>query len=122
MSFNVCPLAVRQSSCQLTVFYALWYRRIGAEALFSVGLIFCPVTVEKDYLTVPFKREDVGRNSIKEPAVVTDHHRTAPEVLKGLFECPKGIDVKIIGGLVQEYDIGPFLQHLCKVHSIALTP
>ena len=92
-----------------------------AQALFAVGFVFRPVAIKENNLAVAFKGQDMGGNAVQEPAVVADHHGAAAEIFQGFFQRSQGVDVQVVGGLVQEDDVGPFLKHLGEVHPVALS-
>src|ERR1700728_2327578 len=75
---------------------------VDAEAAFSVRFIFGVVAVKKAYLAFTFEGEDVGCDAVEEPAVVGDDDGTAREIFQGFFERAHGVDVDIVGRLVQK--------------------
>ena len=94
---------------------------IGADAAFAVGFIVLVVTLEPDHLAVTLESEHVGGDAIQEPAVMADDHGAAGEIEKRIFQCPEGVDVEIVGGLVEEEDVGASLQELGQMYSVAFT-
>src|SRR5207248_7563116 len=54
--------------------------RLRAEPLAPVRLVVLVVALEPDDAAVALEGEDVGRDTIEEPAVVADHDRAAGEV------------------------------------------
>ena len=52
---------------------------------------------------------------IEEVAVVGDHDDTAAEVLQEILEHGQGLDVEVVGGFVQQQDIGGLDQQATKV-------
>ena len=67
-------------------------------ALVFVSLVvaFAPVNI-----SITFKGEDMGRNSIEEPAIVTGHDNATHVVQNGFFQRTQGIHVEVVGGFVQ---------------------
>ena len=63
--------------------------------------IGCKVTLRS------LEGERVRRDAVEEPAIVGDHHDAAREGQQRVFESPQGIDVQIVGGLVQQQQVAP---------------
>src|SRR3546814_10644269 len=63
---------------------------------------------------------DLGGDAIEEPAVVRDDEHAAGELGDRFFQRAQGVDVEIVGRLVEQQHVGAFLQHLGKVHAVAL--
>ena len=74
----------------------------GTQALFAVDFVHLVVAFEPVGLAVAFKRQDVGRDSVKEPAVVADDHCTPAEVLQTFFQRTQRVDIKIVRWFVQQ--------------------
>ncbi len=72
-------------------------------------------------LRVAFEGKDVRRDAVEEPAVVRDHDGAAGEVEQRLFERTQGVDVEVVGRLVEQQHVAAALQELCEVHAVALT-
>src|SRR6476620_10401552 len=109
------PLAARQ----LTIANAMRLIRFLAETLLPVGLVVAVVAFEPDHFAVPFKRQDVRRNPVEKPPVVTADHRTAGEILEPFFQCSQRIDVEIVRRLIEDDEVGPFLEHACEMYAVA---
>jgi hypothetical protein len=74
---------------------------IAAE-LFLVlreGLV---VALEPNDFAVALKGEDVGGNAVEEPPVMANDHRATPEVGQAFLEGAQGVDIEIIGRLIEE--------------------
>ena len=67
---------------------------------------FAEVAFEKRHLAVAFEGQDVGGDAVEEPAVVADDDGAAGEVFQRFFERAQGVDVQVVGGLVQQQDVG----------------
>ena len=52
---------------------------------------------------------------------MTDHDRTAGEILNGFFERTHDVDIKIIGRFIEEQYIGFGTKHAGKVHTISFS-
>ena len=97
-------------------------RLIGfvTEASFSIVLVLAVVAVKVLHMTVAFKRQNMRRDPIQEPAVMANYDRTAREVLERLFEGSHRIDVQVVCRFVKKEDISPGSKHLCEVDTISL--
>src|SRR6185369_13282165 len=79
---------------ELLVLDAVRLVRLGAEAALAVGLIAFVVALEPDHLRVALEGQNVGGDTVEEPAVVADHHRAAGEGDERIFQSPQGVDVE----------------------------
>src|SRR5262245_40587668 len=89
----------------------------AGPAIFLVRLV---VPLVPDRLAIPLEGEDVRRDAVEEPPVVTDHDRTAAEAHQGLFQGPQGIHVEVVGRLVQEDQVAARAEQLGQVDAIPL--
>ena len=105
----------------MPVFDAMGLVVCRAETFFSIRLVFGIVSFKPDDFTVSLEGKDVGGNSIQEPAVMADYHDTTGEIFQGVFQCPHGVYVEIVRGLVQQKHIGAFFQHTGKMHPVPLS-
>src|SRR2546426_8376429 len=62
----------------------------------------------------------MGRDAVQEPAVVAARHTATAEPLEPFLQGPQGIHVQVVGRFVEQQQIGPFLEHACEVHAVAL--
>ncbi len=97
-------------------------RLIGfsAEAPAAIDLVIRVVTLEPHYLALALEGEDVRRHAVEKPAVVCDDDRTAGVVEQRLFKGAQGVDIEVVGRLVEQENVGPGLQHLRNMNAIAL--
>ena len=51
---------------------------------------------------------------------MADHHHATNEAFHAVFKGTHGVDVDVIGRLIEQNDIGAFLQHARQMHAIAL--
>ena len=93
---------------------------LRAEAPAAVGLVILIVPLEPRHLTVALEREHMRRDPIEEPAVVADHDDAAGEVEQRFLEGAKGIDVQVVGGLVEQQQVAAAPEELGQVHAIPL--
>ena len=75
----------------------------------AIGLVVGIVALEPDNAALAFKSKNMSRDTVQKPAVVTDHHGAAAEVLQGFFQRAKRIHVEIVCGFVEENDVRPGL-------------
>ena len=67
-----------------------------AETTALIGLIFVVVAVEEDHFRITLKREDVRRDTIKEPTIMRRNHRTAREFQECLFKSTQRFNVQVV--------------------------
>ncbi len=90
-----------------------------AESGFAVGFIGLVVAFEEADIGVGFEGEDVGGDAVEEPAVVADDDGAAGEVFEGFFESSHGVDVEVVGGFVEEDDVGALFEDAGEVYAVA---
>src|SRR4051812_36778720 len=94
--------------------------RLRPEPPELVLLIGFEIAFEPFDVAVPFEGEDVGGEAVEEEAVVADHHRAAGEILERVLEGAQGLDVEVVGRLVEQEDVAALLEHLGHVDPVAL--
>ena len=62
----------------------------------------------------------MGGDAIKKPAVVRNNHSAASEILQPFFKRTQGVDIQIIGWLIEQQHIRAAFQHLGKMNAVAL--
>src|SRR5262245_54848489 len=67
------------SSGQRLVLDAVRLIRVGAQAFVALGLVGLVIAVAPDDLAVPLEREDMRRDPVEEPAVMSDDDGAAAE-------------------------------------------
>src|ERR1700757_2785474 len=79
------------------------------ESLNLVFLVCAEVALEPEpfglVVVVALPGEDVRAGPVEEPAVVGNHHRAAGEFLQGVLERAQGLDVQVVGRLVQQDEV-----------------
>ena len=85
-----------------------------------VFLIGFEIALEPFDLAVALESEDVGGEAVEEEAVVADHHGAAGEILERVLERAQGLDVEVVGRLVEQEDVAAVLEHLGQVDAVAL--
>ena len=74
----------------------------------------------EDYLAVTLNGEYVGADAVEEPAVVAHHHGTSGKVLQTLLEGAQGVDVDVVGRLVEKQHVALLFQGHCQEEAVAL--
>ena len=77
--------------------------------LVGLEVAFEPVPLGR-VVVVAFPREDMRGDAVEEPTVVGDHHSAARELEQRVFEGFQGLDVQIVGGLVEQQQVAALLQ------------
>ena len=62
----------------------------------------------------------MGGDAIQEPAVVGDDHRATGESQHRFFQRTQGLDVQVVGGLVQQQQVAALLKRECQIDPVAL--
>ena len=52
----------------------------------------------------------MGRDSVKEPPVVSDNHRTAGKFEQSVLKTGQGFDVEVVGWLVKQQQVTALFQ------------
>ena len=79
-----------------------------------------PVPVVRSLLSA-LPCEDVGGDAVEEPTVVGDDDGTAGERQEGVFQRTEGLDVEVVGRLIQQEEVAALLEGESQVQAIALT-
>src|SRR6185312_3300958 len=82
--------------------------------------VILEIALEPFDVAVALEREDVGGDTVEEPAIVADDDGAAGKILERLFQRAQRVDVEIVSGLVEQEQVGARLEHLGQVHAIAL--
>ena len=101
--------------------YPLRLRALFAQALPLVRFIFLIVAVEERPLGIAFRREDVGRDAVEEPAVVGDDHHAAGEFEQRIFQRAQGFHVQVVGGFIEQQHVAAGDKGLRQVQASAFT-
>ena len=91
-----------------------------AEAAAAVGLVVGIVALEPLHMAVALEGEDVGGDPVQEPAVVADDQHGAGKGEQRLLQRAQGLDIEVVGRLVQQQQVGAGLEHLGEMDSVAL--
>ncbi|MCW2948677.1 MAG: ribosomal protein [Actinoallomurus sp.] len=95
--------------------------RLGPEPLDLVLLVVGEVAFVPVPVRALFPRQDVGRDAVEEPPVVRGDHRAAGELQQGVLQGAEGLDIEVVGGLVQQQHIAALLQGEGEAEAVALT-
>jgi hypothetical protein len=94
--------------------------RCLAQLALLVLLVLGEVALEPAHHAVALEGEHVGGDAVEEPAVVADHHGAAGERLEARLERAQGVDVEVVGGLVEQEHVAARLEQLGEVDAVAL--
>ena len=95
--------------------------QIFAELLHHGGFVIGPVADVHGGLGVVFEDDEVGADAVEEPAVVADDEGGACKFADGFFEGAQGVDIQVVGGFVEQDDVGAFGEGLGEVDTVAFT-
>src|SRR5437773_9455796 len=104
---------------QFAVANAVWLIGFLAQSLLPVRFILAVVPFEPGDLAVAFERHNVGRDPVQKPAIVTADDGAACETFQSFFERAQGVDIEIVGRLVEDDEVRPLFQHTGQVHPVA---
>lgn len=86
---------------------------------FEIFVVAIGAFVENN-VAFAFKREDMSADSVEEPAVVADNDGASGEVVETFFEGAQGVDVDVVGRLVEKKHVAFLLQSHGKVQTVPL--
>ena len=120
------PLILRESVArELAVRHAVRVRGSLAQAGDLVLLVRLEVALEPvpvvGSLLSTLPREDVGGDAVEEPTVVGHNDGAAGERQEGIFQGTEGLDVEVVGRLIQQEEVAALLEGECQVQAVALT-
>lgn len=92
---------------------------IVAEALLAVLLILRVASFKEIHLRVALEGENMGADTVEEPAVVAYDHGTAGKVFQALFQSTHSVDIDIVGRLVEEQHVGLAFERQSQVKTVA---
>src|SRR6476620_191910 len=125
LSSTASPSPVRSVARQHAVGDTVRTGGRGTQALDLVGLVGLEVALEPvpvgGVLLGALVGEDVRRDPVEEPPVVGDDDRTARELEQGVLERAEGLDVEVVGGLVEQQQVAALLEGEREVETVALT-
>ncbi|ELP47394.1 30S ribosomal protein S5 [Mycobacterium avium subsp. paratuberculosis S5] len=97
--------------------------RFGAEPFDLVLLVRSEVALEPEPLglvvVVTLPGQDVRAGAVQEPAVVRDDHRAAREIHQRVLQRAQGLDVQVVGRLVQQDQVAALLEGERQVEPVA---
>jgi hypothetical protein len=94
---------------------------VFAEFLLHHRFVIGPVADVHLRNRVAFEDDQVRADAVEEPAVVADDQGGACEFGQGLFEGAQGVDVQVVGGFVEEQDVGAFGEGLGEMDAVAFS-
>src|SRR3569833_701193 len=120
LAIKTAPRRIR-SARQLLVLHTVRDDAVLAEPAHLVLLIILEITFKPFDMAVPFEGQHMGRDAVEEPAIMADDDGAAGKILQRLFQRAQGVDVEIVGRLVQQQHVRAGLQHLGEMHPVAFT-
>lgn len=78
---------------ELLIFESLWLVGRNSQAFLSLQFVRLKIAFAPMHIGIAFKREDMSRQSVEEPPIVTDHDHTPGIIEDGFFKGPQRIDV-----------------------------
>ena len=94
---------------------------VNAQAPLLVFLVIGEVALEPFHMAVAFEGQNMRGDAVEEEAIMGDDDRATRKVRQGVFQRAQGVHVEIVGGLIQQQQIGAAFQHLGQMHAVALT-
>jgi hypothetical protein len=80
----------------------------------------CPRTTSSPTFESPSNDEDVGGDAVEEPAIVADDDGAAGEGEQRVLEVAQGVDVEVVGRLVEQQQVAALFDQLGEVDAVAL--
>ena len=93
----------------------------NAQSLGFVHFIVGIAAFKEEHIAVAFEGQNVCADAIEEPAVVADHYGATGEAFEAFFQGTEGVDVDVVGRLVEEEDVALLFQCNGQVQAVALT-
>src|SRR5262249_16052886 len=93
---------------------------LGAEAVDLVLLVGLEVALVPEPVRAALPGQDVRRHPVEEPPVVAGDDRAAGELQQGVLQARQGLDVEVVGRLVQQQQVAALLEGERQVHPVAL--
>src|ERR1041384_8577993 len=90
---------------QFAVANPVWLSGFLAHPFLPVCFVLAVVPFEPDHLAIAFEGQNMGRDSVQKPAIVAADDGAAGEIFQTLFQCAQGVDVKIVGRLVENDEV-----------------
>ena len=80
----------------------LGFRAFLSEPFPLVGFIFLIIAVEECHLRIALERQNMGSDTVEEPAVVRDDHHAPRELEQCIFQRPQRFHVEVVRWLIQQ--------------------
>src|ERR1700704_2551875 len=97
---------------ELLVFDPVRDGGIDAQTALLVLFVVLVVALEPFHVALVLECQEVGGDAVEEPAIVADDDGAAGEILQRILERPQRVDIEIVGGLVEQQQIGARFEHL----------
>src|ERR1700742_4228810 len=83
---------------------------LSAETLDLVLLVGLEVALEPEPVRAALPGQDVRRHPVQEPPVVAGDDRAARELQQRVLQAPEGLDIQVVGGLVEQQQVAALLE------------
>src|SRR5580704_2801932 len=93
---------------------------VDPQPLLAILLVVAEIPLPPADLGLSLEGQHVGGDAVEEPAVVADDHRAPRKSEQCILEGTEGVDVEVVGGLVEEEDIATLLEDLGQLDPVAL--
>src|SRR6516162_9055161 len=93
---------------------------LGAEAVDLVLLVGLEVALVPEPVRAALPGQDVRGHPVQEPAVVAGDDRAAGELEQSVLQARQGLDVEVVGRLVQQQQVAALLEGQGQVHPVPL--
>src|SRR5215472_7012435 len=111
---------VRLVAGQLAVGDAVRASGLGAEAVDLVLLVGLEVALVPEPVRAALPGQDVRGHPVQEPPVVAGDDRAAGELQQRVLQARQGLDVEVVGRLVQQQQVAALLEGERQAHPVAL--
>src|SRR5689334_21055506 len=93
---------------------------LGAETVDLVLLVGLEVALVPEPVRAALPGQDVRGHPVQEPPVVAGDDRAAGELEQRVLQARQGLDVEVVGRLVQQQQVAALLEGQRQVHPVAL--
>ncbi len=105
---------------QLPVLNAMGLVGVFTQPRPTISVILGVVAFVPEDIGVALEGQDVGTDAVQEPAIMTDDDQAAAELHEGIFEGAQGIDIQVVGGLIEDDQVGAAFEQAGQMHAVAL--
>ncbi len=85
----------------------MWRLGLLAKPLAAIILVFAEIAFNKRHMAIILKSHDMRGHPVQKPAVMAYDQGAAGKIVQRVLQGAHGVDIQIIGGLVQQ-------KHICS--------